>query len=427
VLLRRLGLAALLAAVPILSSCAASTSPDTAEATGGALSIYSSLPLQGPDAPIAEQLIGGEKLALAQASGHAGHFKIGYVSLDDADPTKGTWDPGITASNAKRAAQDPSTIAYLGDFNSGATAVSLPLINGAGVLQVSPASPYVGLTSALDAGQDEPERFYPSGRRTFARLTPGDPAESRAQLALMKSLGVHSAYVLDDQNPFAVPLAMILAGQLASGGIHLAAHESIATTPGASYAKLVEKISASGADAVFLAGEGSAPGEGKPAAALWRAIHRADPQLKLLASSGMLTPGFVSNLGAAATSTYLTTPVLSASSYPPVAQHVLADYRRSFGAEGGPWALYGYEAMRLVLDAIAAAGSHATDRREVIARMFDAPARETVLGPVAITKSGESTLARYGVDTVRGGAPVFLRTVSLSAPERAGAAAKASG
>ena len=82
-------------------------------------------------------------------------------------------DPGITASNAKRAAQDPSTIAYLGDFNSAATAISLPLINGAGVLQVSPSSPYVGLTSSLDAGQDEPERFYPSGRRTFARRDPG--------------------------------------------------------------------------------------------------------------------------------------------------------------------------------------------------------------------------------------------------------------
>jgi len=60
VLARWLGLAAaLLAAVPLASGCAASTAPDTAEATGGALSVYSSLPLQGPDAPISEQIVGG--------------------------------------------------------------------------------------------------------------------------------------------------------------------------------------------------------------------------------------------------------------------------------------------------------------------------------------------------------------------------------
>jgi len=410
VLARWLGLAAaLLAAVPLASGCAASTAPDTAEATGGALSVYSSLPLQGPDAPISEQIVGGEKLALAQAGGRAGSFKIGYVSLDDADPKKGAWDPGITASNAKRAAQDPSTIAYLGDFNSAATAISLPLINGAGILQVSPSSPYAGLTSSLDAGQDEPERFYPSGRRTFARLAPGDSAESLAQLQLMKSLGIHSVYVLDDQNPVSVPLATIVAGDAKSAGIRLTGRESVPTTRGSVYEKLVEKIANSGADAVFIAGEGT------PAAArLWQALHRTDPQLKLLASSGMLTPRFVSNLGAAGPSSYLTTPLLSDSSYPAAAQRVLADYHRSFNAPADPWALYGYEAMKLVLDAVAASGPHATDRREVISRVFKAPPRESVLGPLAIRPNGERTLSPYGVDTVKDGKAVFLRAIDLA-------------
>ena len=237
----------------------------------------------------------------------------------------------------------------------------------------------------------------------------------------MRTLGVHSVFVLDDQNPFAVPLASILSGGLASAGIHLAGHESISTRPGSTYEKLVERISASGADAVFLAGEGDAKGEGRTAAALWRALHRSDPQLRLLASSGMLTPGFVSNLGAAEASTDLTTPVLSDGSYPPAAQGVLGDYRRTFGTAGGPWALYGYESMRLVLDAVAAAGRHATDRREVIKRLFEAPASDSVLGPLAIKSSGESTLARYGVDTVKNGSAVFLRAIDLPPAEGSGA------
>ena len=99
-------------------------------------------------------------------------FRIYYASLNDANPKTGEWAPGETANNAKYAAQDSTTIAYLGDYDSEATAISLPFVNAAGILQVSPASPYVGLTSSLHAGQDEPERFYQTGKRTFARLMP---------------------------------------------------------------------------------------------------------------------------------------------------------------------------------------------------------------------------------------------------------------
>ena len=184
---------------------------------GNQLTIYSSLPLQGPSGPNSQQIVDGEKLALSEAGGRIGPFKISYLSMDDSNAKSGEWDPGITATNAKTAAEDTSTIAYLGDYNSGASAVSLPLINASGILQISPSSPYVGLTSSLDAGQDEPERFYPSGKRTFGRLQPGDPAQAEAQVKLMEGLGVKRLYVLDDEGPFEVPLSEIVAGDAAAG------------------------------------------------------------------------------------------------------------------------------------------------------------------------------------------------------------------
>ena len=415
-LARWLGLAALLAAFPLLTACAASTTPEAAEATGGSLTIYSSLPLQGPDGEASEQIVNGEKLALAQAGAHAGPYKIGYVSLDDADPKTGVWNPGITASNAKRAAQDPSTIAYLGDFNSGATAISLPLINGAGVLQVSPSSPYVGLTSSFDAGQDEPGRFYPNGQRTFGRLIPGDLGEARAQVQLMHSLGLHSVYVLDDLDPFSTALATIVAGDAQAAGIHVPAHESISTVSGSSFGQVVKNITESDAEAVFMAGEGNTT-----TAHLWRQLHHADPQLTLLADSGMSSGPFAAHLGSAASVTYMTSPLLASAAYPPRAQQVLSTYRRAFGSAAGPWALYGYATMRMVLDAIDSAGSHATDRHTVIASLLGAPPQESVLGPIAIRADGESTLTRYGVDTIQDGTPTFLRAETLPAePETSG-------
>jgi branched-chain amino acid transport system substrate-binding protein len=408
VLARWLGLAAVAAAALAASGCAGTSG--ASETPGNQLAIYSSLPLQGPSAAISQQMVGGEKLALAQAGGQIGAFKVGYVSLDDANPASGQPSPNATATDAKTAAQDTSTIAYLGDFGSAATALSLPLINAAGILQVSPGSPYVGLTSSLDAGQDEPERFYPTGRRTFARLQPGDAVQAAAQAQLMRSLGVQRVYVIDDQDPFEVPLATIAASDAAKAGIAVAAHESIATPAGATFAGEVEKVTRSGAQAVLFAG-GGGPG----AVTLWRALHAAAPHLLLLGTSAMAAAAFTSQIGEAAANTYLTSPVLPIGLYPPAAQRVLSDYGERFGGEAGPYVLYGYEAMSSVLAAIRAAGPRGNERQHVIDSFFAATRnRNSVLGSYSVTASGETTFSRYAVDRVRGGKAVFYRVLDLT-------------
>ena len=407
-LARWLGLLALAAVLLGVVGCGGVAVSDVAEATGGQLTVYSSEPLQGPTAPISEEIVGGEKLALSDARGHAGPFKVAYVSLDDASPTSEEWNPGVTATNAKIAAQDTSTIAYLGDFDSAATAISLPLINAAGILQVSPGSPYVGLTSSFEAGQDEPERFYPNGQRTFVRLAPGDIGQAQAQIRLMRSLGVRRLYVLDDQDPFEVPLADIVANYAERAGITVIAHDSLSTITGAVFTGEVEKIAESHAQAVFLAG-----GEGKGTPELWRDLHAASPRMLLLGSSSTANESFTSQIGAAAANTYMTTPALPASFYPPAGKRVLSSYRRVFGVEAGAYALYGYEAMMLVLNAVRAAGARGDDRQTVIDRVFATTNRNSVIGRYSIEADGETTLSSYSVDRVSGGRPVFYRAIDL--------------
>lgn len=405
---RWLGLAALAALIPAASGCGGTGVSGASQAAGNQLAIYSSLPLQGPAAPVSQQIVNGEKLALSQAGGRAGSFKVGYVSLDDANPRTGRWDPGITASDAKTAAQDTSTIAYLGDYNSAATAVSLPLINAAGILQVSPGSPYQGLTSSLDAGQDEPGRFYPTGRRTFGRLPPGDSPEASAQVQLMRALGVHRIYVLDDQDPFQIPLSEMVASAATNAGIAVAAHDSLSLAPGTLYAGEIEKILRSHPQAVFLAGSGEAG-----AAALWRQLRAADPGVMLLGSSAMANEAFTSQLGAAEAGAYLTSAALAASLYPSAARRVLSDYRHAFAEDGGPYALYGYETMSVVLDAIKAAGVRGNDRQAVTDRFFSTSNRDSVIGRYSVKPSGETTLSLYGVDRVAAGRPVFYRAFTV--------------
>ena len=204
----------------------------------------------------------------------------------------------------------------------------------------------------------------------------------------MKALGVHKVYVLDDQDPFEIPLAQIVAGDAERAGIAVAAHDSLATTTGAVFTGEVEKIVQSGAQAVFFAG-----GTGAGTVALWRQLHSADPHLLLLGSSTMVNESFTSQIGAAAASTYLTTPVLAPGLYPPSAARMLSDYRRHFGGEPGPvravW-LRGDE-RRSRRDP--RRGSHGNDRQAVIDRFFAVRNRDSVLGRYSMRADGETTLS----------------------------------
>ena len=142
---RWLCLAALAAVAPAVAGCGGVGVSGASEATGNQLTIYSSLPLQGPAAAISQQIVNGEKLALSRGR-RARRPVQGRLRLarrrQPEDRHSST--PERPRPNAKTAAQDTSTIAYLGELGSAATAVSLPLINAAGILQVSPAAPTSG-------------------------------------------------------------------------------------------------------------------------------------------------------------------------------------------------------------------------------------------------------------------------------------------
>ena len=142
-------------------------------------------------------------------------------------------------------------------------------------------------------------------------------------------------------------------------------------------------------------------------------MDHADAHLLLLGTSSMVSEAFTSQIGAAAASTYLTTPILATDLYPRSAQRVLDDYRRIFGGETGPYALYGYEAMSVALQSIREAGVRGNDRQTVVNEFFATKDRESVLGRYSVLADGETTLSRYGADRVQNGRAVFYRELNV--------------
>ena len=134
-----------------VAACGSSSSSSSSGGASGSnvIDIYSSLPLQGASTAQTNPMVNGMKLALEQAGGKAGQWKVNYTSLDDSTAAAGKWDPSQCAANARKVAADTKAVFYMGEFNSGCSEVSIPILNQAGVPQVSPANTYVGLTTNL--------------------------------------------------------------------------------------------------------------------------------------------------------------------------------------------------------------------------------------------------------------------------------------
>ena len=263
----------------------------SADSGGGSLTVYSSLPLQGASRPQSEDVINGEKLALKQKGNKCGDFTIKYESLDDATAAAGKWEPGATSANARKVAQDDSAIAYLGEFNSGASAISIPINNEAGILQVSPSNTALGLTKGgAGAEQGEPDKYYPSGERNYGRVVPIDTIQGAAQAQWMKDEGVTSVYILDDAEVYGKGVAKNTQASAEKLGIKIAGNDSW-DGKASNYRALASKIQGSGADAVFTGGiiDNNAP-------QLYKDLNAAMPDAKLFGPDGVATVDFTKEI-----------------------------------------------------------------------------------------------------------------------------------
>src|SRR4051794_27868321 len=164
---RWLAAASCLVAAAALAACGGGSSNSSSSSSSGGtktLTVYSSLPLQGPLRVPTTALVNGIKLALEQAGGHAGKFKIKYVSLDDSTAQAGDWTAEQASGDARKAAQDKNTAVYIGEVHSRAPAVSIPILHQGGVPQISPSNTHVGgATSDPRSLQGEPGKKNPQG------------------------------------------------------------------------------------------------------------------------------------------------------------------------------------------------------------------------------------------------------------------------
>jgi branched-chain amino acid transport system substrate-binding protein len=385
----------------------ASTSGD--KSAGGTVTIYSSLPLQGASKTISGGIVNGMRLALDEAGGRAGATKVKYVSLDDSTAQAGTWDPSQVAQNARQAVQDRNAVAYLGELHSGASAVAIPITNQGGLAEISAGNTYVGLTTnEPGSASGEPTKYYPTGKRTFARIVPRDTIQGAALATLMQRDGCQRAAVANDRDTFGIGLAKIMALESKKVNLTIVSSEGI-QKDAPNFRSYAAKLKALNADCFLFAGV-----DATGAASVLKDVGAALPSAKLYGpdgtcESGLTNPkdgGIPFTLGKRFTCTVATQDL---ASYPGGEQFLKAYKAKYGGAHPDPYSIYGYEAMSLVLATIKAGG---TDRTSFLTHLFQTHDRHSVLGTYSLDANGDTSIADYGVYKVGpSGNPLFSTTI----------------
>jgi branched-chain amino acid transport system substrate-binding protein len=373
--------------------------------------IASDLPLQGANRALTTEMADAIEFILKQRDWKAGDHKIGYQSCDDSTAQAGSWDSAKCSSNARSYANNQDVIGVVGTFNSGCAKLEIPVANRAPdgpLAMVSPANTYPGLTiggPGTEAG--EPDNYYPTGKRNYARVVWNDQFQGAAGAQLAKDLGLKKVYVLTDKETYGNGIANLFVRYAKKLGIETAPGQPQAWDKNAtSYEAIASLVEASGADGIFLGGIICNNG-GKLIKDL-RAGVGADVQI--IGPDGW-TPitATVQGAGQSAEGMYITQPGIPPEQLKGAGKEFVDGFEAEVGHAPDPYTNYAAQAAQILLDSIEESdGTRASVAENVTNR--DVP--DGILGNFKIDENGDTTLGTVAVFTVKGGEGTFNKTIT---------------
>jgi branched-chain amino acid transport system substrate-binding protein len=349
-------------------------------------------------------------MALEEAGRMAGGFFVEYEPWDDATAAAGKWDPGKVAELANRAAADPNIMVYIGHFNSGAAKISIPVLNSVGLVMISPANTYPGLTKPGKGEGNEPDVYYPAGFRNYTRVVPADDLQGAVGAAWAKSLNASTAYVIDDTELYGKGIADVFAATCPKVGIRVVGRDGI-DGKAADYRAVATKIRAASPDVIYYGGITQ-----NNAGKLLKDIRGAGVNKHFIGPDGILEQAFLDDAGEDAEGVWATLGGIPPSAYTGELLDWKNRYKDFANGEPEPYAIYGYEAAKVALAAIDRAA--VKDRNAVRDQVFATQNYTGLLGTWSFDPNGDTTNTTMSVSRASrvGGKLDWVLQEILSAP-----------
>lgn len=384
-----------------------SAAPEAASGGGAGatkVKIVSSLPRTGSANAQTTTIVNGIRLALDEANMKVGDMTIEFEDWDDASAKKGDWDPEVEAANADRAANDKDILFYLGTYNSGAAKISMPILNKAGLVMISPGNTYPGLTKPGTGEPNEPAVYRPSGRVTYYRVVPADDIQGKVGAQFAKQQGMKSVYVLYDGGLYGQGIANVFVNTAEDIGLKVLSSGAKKIDPKAQeYRSLMTKIKPLKPDLVYY-GATTQTNAGQVA----KDMVAVGLNAKLMVPDGCFENAFIEAAGAKNVNgrAYITFGGPPPSELKGKGAEFVAHYRAKFHSEPEGYAVYGYVAGTVALDALAKAGKK--DREAVRAAMVGLGQTDGPLGTWKFDANGDTSLTTMSVNTVKDGKFAFV-------------------
>jgi branched-chain amino acid transport system substrate-binding protein len=379
------------------------------------IKIVSSLPRTGSAKAQTDTIVNGIKIALEEANWQAGGFQIAYGDWDDATAAAGQWTAEAEIANARRAARHPDVMVYIGTYNSGAAKISMPILNKADLLMVSPANTWPGLTKPDKGDPGEPEIYRPTGKITYVRVVPADDLQGPFSAAWAKELGIKRVYVLDDNEVYGKGIATLFIEACQNLGIEVLGHESI-DAKAQEFKSLMTSIKAQQPDLVYFGGTTQSKG-----GQIAKDLVAAGLDCKLMVPDACYEDAFIESAGAENVNDrcYVTFGGLPPDKLTGPGKAFVEKYKQRFGSEPEGYAIYGYEAAKVALRAIHDAGRK--DRGAIVEaclaiKDFDRGA----LGRWSFDANGDTTLTTISGSIIHNGKFQFQKLLGPATATESG-------
>jgi branched-chain amino acid transport system substrate-binding protein len=356
--------------------------------------VATDFPMQGSSRTQTLQIVGAARLLLEQQDWKAGDHNVALQVCDDATAQAAKWDPDKCSRNAHAYAQNESLIGVIGTFNSGCAAIEIPVLNqapGGGLMLLSPANTYGCLTEPC-AG-NEPEKYYPSGTRNYARVAPSDPNQGAVMAEFAKAQGVNRIYILNDKEAYGLGVAKNFQGAAEALGMTVTGFSAYDPKQ-ANFRAIFTRIKATNPDGVFIGGlvdENSGQLINDKVSVLGPNAGK----VKLFLPDGFTADAvFQRSEGGTpnAKDAFFSVAGVGIDKYTGAAKTFIDDFKKTIpGKSVDPYAILGAQAARVMLDAIA--NSDGT-REDVIKQVFKTKIDNGLIGSFEINENGDITGAK---------------------------------
>ena len=368
--------------------------------------IVSSLPRTGSANAQTTTIVNGIRMAVEEVGGKVGNYTIDYQDWDDASPQRGNWDGAVEAQNAGKAARDPDIMAYVGTYNSGAAKIAMPILNEAGLVMLSPANTWPGLTKPNTGEPNEPDVYRPTGEVNFFRVVPADDIQGTVAADWAKEMGVTKVFILHDRELYGQGIAGLFRKRAEEIGIEVVGFEGI-DARASNYKSLVTKIRGERPDLVYFGGT-TQSNAGQIAKDL---TSGGLPDVKFMVPDGCFEQAFIDAAGAENLNgrTFITFGGVPADKLTGKGAEFYANYKAKYNSEPEGYAVYGYEAAKVVLDAIRRAGTK--DREAILNAVAETKDFDGALGTWSFDENGDTTLRTMSGNTVENGEFAFVKVL----------------